>query len=84
MSDYAIDLHSGGSSLHYVPTVLYGDREDEREMAEVLRMTRVCRALCAALQTIWRQCVDRGRQTTEDHLSYRRDGGFWHRHALCT
>ena len=39
MSDYAIDLHSGGSSLHYVPTVLYGDREDEREMAEVLRMT---------------------------------------------
>tara|TARA_E500000178_G_scaffold310968_1_gene326521 strand:- start:463 stop:1458 length:996 start_codon:yes stop_codon:yes gene_type:complete len=39
MADYAIDLHSGGSSLHYVPTVLYGDREDERETAEVLRMT---------------------------------------------
>ncbi len=40
MADYAIDLHSGGSSLHYVPTVLFGDREDEREMAEVLRLTR--------------------------------------------
>lgn len=40
MADYAIDLHSGGSSLHYVPTVLYGDREDEHEMADVLRLTR--------------------------------------------
>ena len=40
MADYAIDLHSGGSSLHYVPTVLFGDRKDEHEMAEVLRMTR--------------------------------------------
>ena len=39
MADYAIDLHSGGSSLHYVPTVLYGDREDPQEMAEVLRLT---------------------------------------------
>jgi predicted deacylase len=39
MADYAIDLHSGGSSLHYVPTVLYGDREDAQEMAEVLRLT---------------------------------------------
>ena len=40
MADYAIDLHSGGSSLHYVPTVLYGDREDPQEMAEVLRLTK--------------------------------------------
>ena len=40
MADYAIDLHSGGSSLHYVPTVLFGDRADETEMEEVLRMTR--------------------------------------------
>lgn len=39
MADYAIDLHSGGSSLHYAPTVLYGDREDAQEMAEVLRLT---------------------------------------------
>ena len=39
MADYAIDLHSGGSSLHYVPTVLYGDREDLQEMSEVLRLT---------------------------------------------
>ena len=40
MADYAIDLHSGGSSLHYVPTVLFGDREDSTEMAGVLRMMR--------------------------------------------
>ena len=40
IADYAIDLHSGGSSLHYVPTVLYGDREDDHEMAEVLRLTQ--------------------------------------------
>ena len=40
MADYAIDLHSGGSSLHYVPTVLYGDREDEAEMQAVVRMMR--------------------------------------------
>ncbi len=40
MADYAIDLHSGGSSLHYVPTVLYGDREDNSEMEQVLRMMR--------------------------------------------
>ena len=40
LADYAIDLHSGGSSLHYVPTVLYGDREDPREMEEVLRLMR--------------------------------------------
>ena len=40
MADYAIDLHSGGSSLHYVPTVLYGDRKDEKEMDEVLRVMR--------------------------------------------
>ena len=39
LADYAIDLHSGGSSLHYVPTVLYGDRDDAHEMAEVLRLT---------------------------------------------
>ena len=40
MADYAIDLHSGGSSLHYVPTVLFGDRDDKTEMEEVLRMMR--------------------------------------------
>ena len=40
MADYAIDLHSGGSSLHYVPTVLFGDREDTYEMQQVLRMMR--------------------------------------------
>lgn len=40
LADYAIDLHSGGSSLHYVPTVLYGDREEEHENAEVLRLTK--------------------------------------------
>ena len=39
LANYAIDLHSGGSSLHYVPTVLYGDRDDAHEMAEVLRLT---------------------------------------------
>ena len=52
MADYAIDLHSGGSSLHYVPTVLYGDREDPQEMAEVLRSTEAFAALRAALPTI--------------------------------
>ncbi len=40
MADYAIDLHSGGSSLHYVPTVLFGDRQDEKETREVVRMMR--------------------------------------------
>ncbi len=40
MADYAIDLHSGGSSLHYVPTVLFGDREDSTENEAVVRMMR--------------------------------------------
>lgn len=40
MADYSIDLHSGGSSLHYLPTVLFGERKDAAENAAVLEMTR--------------------------------------------
>lgn len=38
MADYAVDLHSGGSSLHYLPTVLYGERKDPAESATIAEM----------------------------------------------
>jgi predicted deacylase len=40
MADFAIDLHSGGSSLHYLPTVLFSEREDPAENATILKMMR--------------------------------------------
>jgi predicted deacylase len=40
MADFAIDLHSGGSSLHYLPTVLFGERRDATENAAILKMMR--------------------------------------------
>lgn len=40
MADYAVDLHSGGSSLHYLPTVLYGERKDAGESAAIADMMR--------------------------------------------
>lgn len=40
MADYAVDLHSGGSSLHYLPTVLYGERRDPNESAAIAEMMR--------------------------------------------
>ena len=40
LADYSIDLHSGGSSLHYLPTVLFGERKDPAENAAILKMMR--------------------------------------------
>jgi uncharacterized protein len=40
MADYSVDLHSGGSSLHYLPTVLFGEREDPDETAGIVDMMR--------------------------------------------
>ncbi len=39
-ADFAIDLHSGGSSLHYLPTVLFGERKDPAENDAIVRMMR--------------------------------------------
>jgi len=39
-ADLAIDLHSGGSSLHYLPTVLFGARKDPAESDAILKMMR--------------------------------------------
>ena len=40
MADYSIDLHSGGSSLHYLPTVLFGKREDPDDNRAILDLMR--------------------------------------------
>lgn len=40
MADFAVDLHSGGSSLHYLPTVLFGERKDPEESAMLADMMR--------------------------------------------
>jgi predicted deacylase len=39
-AEVAIDLHSGGSSLHYLPTVLFGERKDPAENATLLELMR--------------------------------------------
>ena len=59
MADYAIDLHSGGSSLHYVPTVLYGDRDDQQEMEEVLRRPERCRPMRCTSNDLATMCRQR-------------------------
>lgn len=40
MADYVLDLHSGGSSLHYLPTVLFGERETPEDTAVIVDMMR--------------------------------------------
>lgn len=38
LADYAVDLHSGGSSLFYPPTLLRGEGHSTQERADLLRM----------------------------------------------
>ena len=42
--DYVIDLHSGGSSLMYIPTVFSSCHDDPAQMAEILELMRLFNA----------------------------------------
>ena len=41
MSDYALDLHSGGSSLHYLPSAVAGFNSDEKRMQHIRDLMHV-------------------------------------------
>lgn len=49
--DYSLDIHSGGASLNYIPTVLTVRPEDAQERAQVKRLTQ---ALGLPLTTVFR------------------------------
>ena len=41
MSDYGLDLHSGGSSLHYIPSTVGAMETNEDQMDEIKRLMKV-------------------------------------------
>ena len=41
MADYGLDLHSGGSSLHYIPSTVGALETDEDRLGEIQRLMKV-------------------------------------------
>ena len=40
IADYSLDLHSGGSSLHYVPSVVASVGENEEQMRKMKKLMK--------------------------------------------